>query len=425
MQRITNDLTPPMNFSSNEAEAAENFLSLFMRYGQLLEARCAALEESLHSQRPLAAEIAPRPAVDAFANRGTIVDLFPITPFIEDNSIDDILINGPKNIYIERGGNVEHSGVEFADHEALRAFVENILAYSGLHLDADRPLIDTRLPDGSRVNIIAPPLAIDGINVSIRKIGHADFKLETLTSNGTMSKTMADFLRVCASIKLNIVISGGTGSGKTTLLNAIANHIRPADRIVTIENPAELRLNLPNLVRLEWLDAQKEGITSEPITTRDLVRNALRMRPDRIIVGEVRGAEAFDMLQAMNTGHEGSLTTIHSNAPRDGLARIENMVGMANLNLPIVAIRKQIASAVHLIVQIMRLEDGSRRITKISELVGMESDLIVMQDIFTFRQTGQDAQGIIQGQHVWSGIFPKHPDLNKALRDAGMLNLGA
>ncbi|MBY0354881.1 MAG: CpaF family protein [Rickettsiales bacterium] len=398
-------------------------MSIFLRYGELLEARCAQLEHAVTQfSYPLASH-GNMVNEGSLAPTGGVLNLDPITPFLEDNKVDDILINGPHAIYIERAGNVMKSDVSFKDHKELRAFAESILAYSGLMLDANRPLIDTRLPDGSRVNIIAPPLSIDGINISIRKNGHTDFSLQSLARNGSMSKQMADFLEICASVKLNIIISGGTGSGKTTLLNGIANHIRPSDRIVTIENPAELRLALPNLVRLEWVDAQNASSTHEPITTRDLVRNALRMRPDRIIVGEVRGAEAFDMMQAMNTGHEGSLTTIHANAPREGLTRIENMIGMANLNLPVAGIRKQIASAVHLVIQVMRMEDGARRVVKISEIVGMESDMIVMQDIFIFKQTGTGENGEILGQHNWTGIFPKHHELNKALRAAGMLTI--
>jgi pilus assembly protein CpaF len=231
---------------------------------------------------------------------------------------------------------------------------------------------------------------------------------------------MAEFLKVCASVRLNIVVAGGTGAGKTTLLNSIANHIRPGERIVTIENPAELRLTAPNVVRLEWVE---NHTMLQRITPRDLVKNALRMRPNRIIVGEVRGAEAFDMMQAMNTGHEGSLTTIHANTPRDCLGRIENMISMADLNLPPASVRKQIATAIHLIVQIMRSEDGVRRVTKISEVVGMESDMIVMQDIFSFKQTGVDEKGCVLGQHVWGGIFPKHQELSRALREAGMLTI--
>lgn len=412
-----------MTYDTGGDAALQSFFSAFLRYGELMDARCTQIEQQLRA-------MSGDPIADHFASSDGYtpvdasmpVNLDPITPLLTDNAIDDILINGPKNIYIERNGNVERSDIEFSGPDALRQFVENILSFSGLRLDPKRPLIDTRLPDGSRVNIVAPPLSIDGINVSIRKIGHTDFSLDTLANNGTINKQMGDFLKICASIRLNMVISGGTGSGKTTMLNAIANHIRITDRIVTIENPAELRLELPNIVRLEWLDTnQSDGL--EGITTRDLVRNALRMRPDRIIIGEVRGPEAFDMLQAMNTGHEGSLTTIHANAPRDGLARMENMIGMAELSLPISAVRKQIASAIHMIVQIMRMEDGVRRVTKISEIVGMESDTVVMQDLFTFKQTGVDERGNIIGQHLWTGIFPKHQDLNRALRDAGMLTV--
>ncbi len=409
-----------------DTSSLDHFFNAFLRYSDLLEQRCAHLEHRLGEQSShgaYAASSTMSSDVPPMLTSAAAVDLYPITPLLEDRGIDDIMINGPSDIYIERAGNVERSDISFQGPEELVRFVENILAFSGMKIDPMRPLIDTRLPDGSRVNIVMPPLAIDGINISIRKIGHADFSLQSLVDNGTLNKQIADFLRVCASIKLNIVVSGGTGSGKTTMLNAIANHIRSTDRIVTIENPAELRLDLPNIVRLEWVDINQSG--NNAITTRELVRNALRMRPDRIIVGEVRGPEAFDMLQAMNTGHEGSLTTIHANTPRDGLARIENMIGMADLNLPITAIRRQIASAIHLVIQIMRMEDGSRRLVKLSEIVGMESDTVVMQDIFIFKQSGVDEKGIIQGQHIWTGIFPKHQELNRALREAGMMTIVA
>ena len=424
MSNNQHNISDKTELALESSHGLEHFFSVFARYGALLETRCTQLEAQIEALSLGHLASISKQSENLYKSEkfsGT-VDLEPITPYLYDNGVDDILINGPNTVYVERQGTVFPTDVRFRDEAHLLAFIQSILSYSGLTLDPRHPLIDTRLPDGSRVNIIAPPLAVDGINVSIRKIGHSSYSLDTLAESGSMSKQVADFLKVCASVRLNMIISGGTGSGKTTLLNAIANHIRPSDRIVTIENPAELRLKLPNIVRLEWMDAYGK-IALEPISSRDLVRNALRMRPDRIIVGEVRGGEAFDMLQAMNTGHEGSLTTIHANTPRDGMVRIENMVGMADLNLPPISIRRQIATSVNLVVQVSRMEDGSRRLTKISEIIGMESETLMMQDIFVFKQTGLDKSGNVQGQHLWTGIFPKHHELNRALRDAGMLTL--
>lgn len=400
------------------ASEVESFLSAFTKYGVLLEERCAALEETLrtsgsHSGTTVTQE-------QALPKKETNLD--PLTPLLEDASVDDIMVNGPDAVYFERAGTIEPSDIRFASHEALEQFTVQLMGSMGLRMQPERPFVDARLPDGSRVNIVLPPLSVDGISISIRKIGHTIHSLDTLVQSASLSKQMAEFLKVCASVKLNIVVAGGTGAGKTTMLNSIANHIRPTERIVTIENPSELRLLSPNVVRLEWVE---NHTALQRITPRDLVKNALRMRPDRIIVGEVRGAEAFDMMQAMNTGHEGSLTTIHANTPRDCLGRIENMISMADLNLPPAAVRKQIATAIHLIVQIMRFEDGVRRVTKITEVVGMESDMIVMQDVFTFKQSGIDEKGSVLGQHLWSGIYPKHHELNRALRDAGMLTVVA
>ena len=398
------------------------FFDKLMHYTSLLEKRCQLLEQQvthMPGAEPGAQEATYNPAKDALQRRQP--DLSAIQPLLDDHDINDILINGPHEIFIERQGNIIKTDFSFKDDEALLQFANEIVSAVGRKLDVNKPLVDARLPDGSRVNIIAPPLSIDGITISIRKFGRGEYNLDRLAETGSMSQQIADFLKVCASAKVNIVVSGGTGSGKTTLLNAIAEHIRPTDRIVTIEDSAELRLPLPHVVRLEAMESDELGRKQVPM--RDLVKNALRMRPDRIIIGEVRGPEAFDMIQAMNTGHEGSLTTVHANTPRDSLSRIENMIGMANLNLPPASIRKQMASALNFVIQVARLEDGSRRLQKISEVVGMEGEVVVMQDIFSFKQTGHDEQGRVKGQFLWSNIFPKHRELNLALREAGMLSL--
>jgi pilus assembly protein CpaF len=331
--------------------------------------------------------------------------LEPLRPLFADDSVNDILINDAKNVFVERAGRMERVSLTFPDDAAIFEIASAIAAQAGRTISQGRPLVDARLADGSRVNIIAPPLSVDGTSISIRKFSRFPITLDIMAQQGNMSAQLAEFLKVCARCRLNIVIAGGTGSGKTTLLNALGQHIDHDERIVTIEDAAELRLNHPNLVRLETKPGL--GHKENEVTIRDLVRNALRMRPDRIIVGEVRGAEAFDMMQAMNTGHEGSLTTIHANHPRDALARLENMITMVNLNLPNNAIRAQVASAVHLIVQTSRMRDGKRRITYISEVVGMESEVITMQDLFMFQNKGEDEKGDLLGDFKWSGIMPR------------------
>ncbi len=336
-----------------------------------------------------------------------IQELELLRPLLADNSITDILINGPAKVFIERAGKLERANIAFPNDAKLFAVAEAIAARANRHIFANRPLLDTRLPDGSRVNIIAPPLSVDGLSISIRKFSKQLITLDVMRDQTNISPGLAEFLKVAAHCRLNIVIAGGTGSGKTTLLNAMGQHIDPAERLVTIEDAAELRLEQDNIVRLETRPATIHGNMEDEVTIRDLVRNALRMRPDRIIVGEVRGAEAFDMMQAMNTGHEGSLTTIHANHPRDALARLENMVTMANLGLPSAAMRAQIASAVHLIVQTSRMRDGHRRVTFVSEVVGMESEVITMQDLFTFQPKGEDENGKLVGDFKWSGIMPR------------------
>ncbi len=352
------------------------------------------------------------------------IDMGPLKPLLDDETVNDILVNGPKNIFVERRGKIEKTGIVFPDHESLEKLAHEIVTAVGRKLDARRPLVDARLLDGSRVNIIAPPMAIDGISISIRKFARDRITLDKMAESGCMTKQLADFLGCCGRSRANIVVSGGTGAGKTTLMNAVSRNISPDERIVTIEDSAELQLQQPHVVRLETKDPENLDDRNDEVTMRDLVRNALRMRPDRIIVGEVRGREAFDMIQAMNTGHDGSLTTVHANTSRDALARIENMVLMANLNLPPLAIRKQIVSAIHFVIQLVRMSDGVRRILTVSEIVGIEGDVITMQDIFKFQQQSMGKDGKIIGVHQWTGVFPRHPQLTALIREKGVLSTG-
>ena len=352
-----------------------------------------------------------------------IIKLGVLEPLLSDPKVTDVMINGAHNVFVERGGLMTKTDIEFPDNQVLLELAQQIAEFSGRVLDSDNPIVDARLPDGSRVNIIVPPLALDGVVISIRKFGGGSITLDTMVQNGALSQMAADFLKVAAKAKVNIIVSGGTGTGKTTLLNSISRYIGEHERIVTIEDSAELQLQQPHVVRLEASQAKKSDDGHGGISIRDLVKNALRMRPERILVGESRGPEAFDMIQAMNTGHDGSFTTIHANTPRDAVGRLENMIGMANLGLPLPAIRKQIASAVHLIIQTTRMDDGTRRITHISEIVGMEGDILTMQDLFTL-QMRPDAQGKPTGNLVWAGVFPRHKVLNHMIREAGILKAG-
>ncbi len=333
-----------------------------------------------------------------------ILGFGPIEPLLKDNSINEIMVNGPKNVYIERHGRLEKTNVHFQNDEHVMRVIDRIVAPLGRRIDESSPYVDARLPDGSRVNAIIPPLAINGPTITIRKFSKDPFTVDDLIRFGTITPEMATFLKACVEARLNIVVSGGTGSGKTTTLNVLSGWIPEDERIVTVENAAELQLRQEHVITLESRPANIEG--RGEVTIRDLVINCLRMRPDRIVVGEVRGGEALDMLQAMNTGHDGSLTTAHANSPRDALARLETMVLMAGMELPIKAIREQIAAAVDLIVQQSRLKDGSRKITSIAEVQGMEGDVIVMQDVFIFEQTGIEA-GKIVGRMKPTGIRPK------------------
>lgn len=339
----------------------------------------------------------------------------PINRLIRDPSISEIMVNGPQNVYVEKKGRLVLTDVVFKDDQHVMRVIEKIVAPLGRRIDESSPMVDARLPDGSRVNAIIPPLALNGPSITIRKFSEKPYTVKDLINFGTMTPEVAMFLKTCVEARLNIVVSGGTGSGKTTTLNVISSFIPDDERIVTIEDAAELQLAQEHVVRLETRPPNIEG--KGAITIRDLVRNSLRMRPDRIVVGEVRSGEALDMLQAMNTGHDGSLTTGHANSPRDMLSRLETMVLMAGMDLPVRAIREQIASAIDLIVHQARLKDGSRKITHITEITGMEGDVITMQDIFVFRQHGRDEKGRITGAIVPTGIKPKFVE---RLVDAGI-----
>lgn len=328
----------------------------------------------------------------------------PIQSMLEDPSITEIMVNGANKIYIERKGKIVKTNVTFEDDAHVMRIIERIILPLGRRIDADSPTVDARLPDGSRVNAVIPPVAIDGPSITIRKFSKEKLTIEQLIEYQTLTRGMAEFLRACVLAHLNIVVSGGTGSGKTTLLNALSSFIPEEERIVTIEDAAELRLNQEHVVRLETKAPNVEG--RGQVTTRDLVRNALRMRPERIVVGECRGGESLDMLQAMNTGHDGSMTTLHANSPRDALSRLETMTMMAGLDLPLKVIREQIASAVDVIVQQTRLRDGSRKITAITEVAGMEGETIVLTDVFKFDQTGVAQDGKVLGDLRPTGIRP-------------------
>ncbi|MFX4260590.1 CpaF family protein [Pelotomaculum propionicicum] len=329
----------------------------------------------------------------------------PITPLLEDENITEVMVNGPDNVYIERKGKLELTDVFFRNNNHVMHVIEKIVAPLGRRIDESSPMVDARLPDGSRVNAIIPPLSLKGPSITIRKFFKDPLTIDNLIEFGTVTPQVADFLESCVRGRLNIIVSGGTGSGKTTTLNILSAFIPDDERIVTIEDAAEIQLRQRHVLTLESRPPNIEG--KGAITIRDLVRNALRMRPDRIVVGEVRSGEALDMLQAMNTGHDGSLTTGHSNSPRDMLARLETMVLMAGMELPVKAIREQIASAIDLIIHQSRLKDGSRKITHITEVQGMEGEIITLQDVYVFKQEGIDEEGKIKGRFMATGIRPK------------------
>jgi pilus assembly protein CpaF len=331
--------------------------------------------------------------------------LGPLEGLLKDAAVTDILVNRFDRVYVERRGRLELSDVRFRDNAHLRQIIDRIVAMVGRRIDEVSPMADARLADGSRVNAIIPPLALEGPAMSIRRFGAKPLQLEDLLRAGAFPACVMDFLAAAVQARCNVVISGGTGSGKTTLLNCLSRYIPQEERVITIEDAAELQLQQPHVVRLETRPANIEG--KGEVTQRDLVRNCLRMRPDRVIIGECRGGETLDMLQAMNTGHDGSMTTIHANSPRDALARIEVMVAMAGYDLPIRALRQQVSSAVNVIVQAQRLTGGKRKVTRVSEITGMEGDQIQLQDIFAFEQTGTDENGMARGHFVVTGIRPK------------------
>lgn len=338
--------------------------------------------------------------------------LGPLEPLLKDPTISDILVNSHNTIYIERRGRLEATDVTFKDDEHLMRVIERIVSSVGRRIDESSPMVDARLADGSRVNAIIPPLSIDGPVLSIRRFGSEPLRMHALVENKALTKDIAEMLEMCVNARLNVLISGGTGAGKTTLLNALSAYIPENERIVTIEDSAELQLQQPHVVRLETRPPNIEG--RGEVGQRELVRNALRMRPDRIVIGEVRGGEAIDMLQAMNTGHDGSLTTIHANTPRDAVARLETMIQMTGMRLSDRAMRQQIASALDLVVQVARLSDGSRRVTSISEITGMEGETITMQEIFMYERTGIDSQGTVIGRFRPTGIRPRFAERLKA-----------
>ena len=341
-----------------------------------------------------------------------MLGLGPLEPLLADPGISDILVNSAKQVYIERQGKLELTEVTFHDDAHLMKIIDKIVSRVGRRIDESSPMVDARLPDGSRVNAIIPPLALDGPVVSIRRFSKTPLSVEQLIQFKSMVPQMATLLEGLSKAKVNILISGGTGSGKTTMLNVLSGYIPASERIVTIEDAAELQLRQPHVVRLETRPPNIDG--KGEVTQRALVRNALRMRPDRIILGEVRGPEALDMLQAMNTGHEGSMATIHANTPRDALSRLENMVGMAGIGMPVKALRSQIASAITVILQIARLADGKRKVVSMQEITGMEGEIITMQEIFTFRQTGIAESGAVSGYFCATGVRPKFTERLRA-----------
>ncbi|MGR5501281.1 CpaF family protein [Vibrio sp. DNB22_10_4] len=386
--------------------------------------------EAIQSLSQLEVENQIRTAVDLLANsyerpitammksslvKSMMDELFglgPIQPLVDDNSITDILVNGPSEVFYERNGKLSKSDIRFVNEEQVLSIAKQIAARVGRRVDELSPTVDARLEDGSRVNIVIPPIALDGTAISIRKFREQNIGVEDLIDFGSMNIDMARLLSIASRCRINILISGGTGSGKTTLLNALSHYISEDERIVTIEDAAELRLEQPNLVRLETRSASIEqtGVVNQ----RDLVINALRMRPDRIILGECRGPEAFEMLQAMNTGHDGSMSTLHANSPRDAISRVESMIMMANLNQPLDAIRRSIVSAIQLVVQVNRLRDGSRKVTSISEIVGLEGESVVMEEIYRFDFHDSDFGGVVKGEFVTQGIMQRSELVKKS-----------
>ncbi len=328
----------------------------------------------------------------------------PLEELLAEDGVADIMINGPKTIYIEKDGKISRASIEFRDNHHLLTICQRVVGVIGRRVDESSPICDARLPDGSRVNAIIPPLSVDGASMTIRKFSKERFTLETLVGFNSMTQECAEMIQIIGECRANVLVSGGTGSGKTTMLNCLTRFMGGGERVITCEDACELQLQQPHVVRLETRPPNLEGVGE--VTMRDLVKNCLRMRPDRIIVGEVRGPEAFDLLQAMNTGHDGSMGTVHANNPREAISRMENMIAMGGLNLPSIAVREQIASAINVIIQVQRLRDGSRKVTHISEITGMEGDVVTMQDLFRFEYEGEDEYGRIKGTQKPSGLRP-------------------
>ena len=376
-----------------------------------VHAEVSRLAESVLAQEAVPLSVSERDRLVSDVQH-ELFGLGPLEPLLKDPTISDILVNRHDTIYIERRGKIERTNVTFKDDEHLMRVIERIVSSVGRRIDESSPMVDARLQDGSRVNAIIPPLAIDGPVVSIRRFGADPLKMAMLVENKALTKDIADMLQMVVHARLNVLISGGTGAGKTTLLNALSAFIPENERIVTIEDSAELQLQQPHTVRLETRPPNIEG--RGEVTQRDLVRNALRMRPDRIVIGEVRGGEAIDMLQAMNTGHDGSLTTIHANTPRDALSRLETMIQMTGMRLSDRAMRQQVASAIQLVLQVARMSDGTRRVTSISEITGMEGETITMQEIFQYERTGVDREGTVLGRFRPTGIRPRFAERLKS-----------
>ncbi|MEM8799618.1 MAG: CpaF family protein [Pseudomonadota bacterium] len=391
------DVIQPMLLEHIDATAANE-----LERGELAEQITDVVSELLVQRKMNFNQKEQRDLVTLLLN--DMMGLGPLEPLLADDTVTDIMVNGPQQIWVEQRGKLQLTGIQFRDNAHLLNIATRIVSAVGRRVDETSPICDARLMDGSRVNVVIPPLAIDGASISIRKFAKQKVTLDKMRDQGNISKNMERVLKIAGRCRLNILISGGTGSGKTTMLNALSQMIDPGERVVTIEDAAELQLLQPHVVRLETRPPNLEG--KGEITMRDLVKNALRMRPDRIILGEIRGGEAIDMLQAMNTGHDGSLGTVHANRPREALTRLENMVNMAGMHLPSKAIRTQISDALHLIVQVARMRDGKRRVQAVTEVVGMEGDIITTQDLFVFKFTGEDANGELTGEFVSSGVRP-------------------
>ncbi len=427
LQRLQSRLTEPPAPNGREASAAQYQEIKFSVHRKLLdrinlEALAARSGEQARQEiRPAVGKLVNEEKTPlSLAEKEQLIDevldevfgLGPLEPLLRDRTVSDILVTTPRMVYVERAGKLERTTIEFKDDAHLQRIIERVVSRVGRRIDESSPMVDARLPDGSRVNAVIPPLAVDGPLLSIRRFGGSPLQPVDLLRNQSIIEPMLELLKCCVKARLNIIISGGTGAGKTTFLNMLSGFISPNERIVTIEDAAELQLRQPHVARLETRPANIEG--KGAIMQRQLLINALRMRPDRIIVGEVRGEEALDMLQAMNTGHDGSLTTVHANSPRDAISRLEVMVSMSNSNINLRSIRQQVASAVDLFVQISRQSDGSRRVTHMTECVGMEGDQVTTQDIFTFERSGISKDGRVMGRFHSTGIRPKFSERIKA-----------